>query len=357
MCDVQKLIIEAMKSYLYAVSAILSAITLAGCGGSAATKVPTGPVVLKGAGATAPYLAYSKWIEEYKKVDPGVQIQYQATGSGDGIKQLQAGAVDFAASDIPLTDQEVAGMSVKPLHFPALVGAIVPVYNLSGVKDNLQFTGDALAGIFSGKIKTWNDPAIAKANPGAGLPGTRIKIVHRSDVSGSTYALTDFLSLVNAPWKASIGKGGTVTWPGGEGAVGNEALAELVKKTPDSIGYVELNYAKTQGLRYGAVQNAAGKFQMPDIEALGSAEDVAQEMKDDFRGSIANSPAKNAYPISTLTWLLVPSKIADDAKRKAMREFLEWAYGPGQKIANSLDYDELQAPLIDRVRAQVKDIH
>src|SRR5215471_19239004 len=189
------------------------------------------------------------------------------------------------------------------------------------------------------------------------LPANGIRVVHRSDASGSTYALTDFLTQVNGAWKNGPGKGGTVTWPGGEAAAGNEALAELVKKTPDSIGYVELNYAKAQGLRYGAVRNASGKFQRPDIEALGKAEDMAQGMNDDFRGSIVNSPAKNAYPISTLTWLIVPSEIHDDAKRKAMRAFLEWAYGAGQKIVNSMDYDELQAPLIDRVRAQVKDIH
>lgn len=234
--------------------AATSALVLTGCGSDAATKAPSGPVVLKGAGATAPYLAYSKWIEEYKKVEPGVDIQYQPTGSGDGIKQLQAGTVDFAASDIPLTDQEVAGLRVKPLHFPTMVGAIVPVYNLGGVRD-LQFTGDTLAGIFSGKIKTWNDRAMVKANPAAALPARRIKVVHRSDASGSTYALTDFLSQVNEPWKASIGKGGTANWPVGEAVAGNEALAELVKKTPDSIGYVELNYAIAQKLSYGSVQN------------------------------------------------------------------------------------------------------
>ena len=329
-------------------------LTLTGCG-SAASKVPSGPVVLKGAGATAPYLAYSKWFEAYKSEEPNVEVQYQPTGSGEGIRQLEAGAVNFAASDIPLTDEQMAKFTVKPLHFPTLIGAIVPVYNITGVRD-LKFTVEALAGIFSGKIKSWNDPALAKANPGVNLPSRHIVVVHRGDASGSTYVFTDFLSKVSDQWKKDIGQGETVNWPDGEAGNGSEALAELVKKTPNSIGYVELNYAVKQNLTYGAVKNAAGKFQKPDLEALGAAVDTAQNMTKDFRMSIVNASAPGAYPICTLTWLIVPRQTGSPAKQQAMKRFLRWAYGDGQKLAMQMEYGVLQPPLLDRVREQVGDI-
>ncbi|HJZ95528.1 MAG TPA: phosphate ABC transporter substrate-binding protein PstS [Candidatus Solibacter sp.] len=347
-----------MKSDIRAVSCLflaLAAIGLSGCSSQANSTAPAGPVTLKGAGATAPYLAYTKWIDAYKKEAPAVTVQYQATGSGDGLKQLESGAVDFAASDVPLSDEEMARMSVKPLHFPTLIGAIVPVYNLAGIGE-LKFTGDTLAGVFSGKIKSWNDPALAKANSGVALPASRIVVVHRADASGSTFAFTDFLARVNEPWKSAIGADATVKWPVGEAAAGNEALAALVKKTPNSIGYVELNYAIEQQLAYGAVQNSGGKFRKADLESMGAAIDGVQNMKNDFRASIVNARADAAYPISTLTWLVVPSRFSDAGKLKAMKEFLRWIYGPGQKLAMSTDYGVLQPPLLNYVNDQVGEI-
>jgi phosphate transport system substrate-binding protein len=345
-----------MYRHLIAFFTFTICLILAGCGGAATSTAPAGPVVLKGAGATAPYLAYSKWLEAYKKEDPATNIEYVATGSGDGLRQLEAGTVDFAASDIPLTDAEIATLKIKPLHFPTLIGAIVPVYNLPDIAD-LKFTGEALAGIFSGKIKSWNDPALAKTNPGVALPATRILVIHRSDASGSTHVLTDFLTQVNPAWKKDIGVGATVKWPVGQAVTRNEGLAEAVKKMPHSIGYVELNYAIEQKLPYGSVRNAAGKFQKPDLQALGAAVDAAQSQTSDFRVNIVNSKAEGAYPIATLTWLIVPSQIPDGAKQKAMKRFLRWAYAQGQKIAMQMDYDVLQPPLLDRVRDQIGDIH
>jgi phosphate transport system substrate-binding protein len=333
----------------------LAAIVLTGCSGPATATAPAVPVTLKGAGATAPYLAYSKWIEAYKKDNPTVAVEYKATGSGDGIEELKSGAVDFAASDIPLTDTELAQFKVKPLHFPTLIGAIVPVYNLAGIS-NLRFSGDSLAGIFSGKIKTWNDPVLVKINPGVALPAAHIAVVHRSDASGSSFALTDYLAKVSPVWKSAVGFGATVKFPAGESAAGNEALAQLVKKTSNSIGYVELNYAVEQQLSRGAVQNAAGKFISADLESMGAAIDAAQNMKSDFRASIVNAAPDKAYPVSTLTWLLVPSHIEDAAKLKAMKSFLHWVYGDGQKLAMSTDYGVLQPPLLNYVNDQIGDI-
>jgi phosphate transport system substrate-binding protein len=328
---------------------------LIGCSSQATTTVPTGPVTLKAAGATAPYLAYSKWLEAYKKENPDVTIEYQAIGSGEGLAQLKSGAIDFAASDMPVADDEVAKFKGKVLHFPTLIGAIVPVYNLPGVSD-LRFTGDALAGVFSGKIKTWNDPVLAKINPGVTLPSSRIVVVHRSDASGSTYALTDYLSKVSPAWKKDVGTGATVQWPHGESAGGNEALAQFVKKTPNSIGYVELNYAGEQKLSHAAVENAAGKFRKADLESMGAAIENAQNMKSDFRVSIVNAASEKAYPISTLTWLIVPNHFTDPGKQKAMKAFLRWVYDGGQKLAMSTDYGVLQPPLLNYVNDQIGDI-
>jgi phosphate transport system substrate-binding protein len=327
-----------------------------GCSGQATPTAPAGPVTLKAAGATAPYLAYSKWVDAYKKENATVTIEYQAIGSGEGLALLKSGTVDFAASDIPLSDAELATFKTKPLHFPTLIGAIVAVYNLPGVNE-LKFSGDALAGVFSGKIKTWNDPAIAKINPGVTLPASRIVVAHRSDASGSTYAFTDYLSKVSPSWKKGVGAGGTVQWPTGQSAAGNEAMAKLVKKTPNSIGYVELNYAGEQQLTHAALQNSAGQFRKADLESIGASIDKAQNMKSDFRASIVNAGSDKAYPITTLTWLIVPSQISDPAKLKATKEFLRWVYDGGQKLAMSTDYGVLQPPLLNYVNDQIGDIH
>jgi len=336
---------------------VIASITiLGGCDGGKARET-SGPVVLKGAGATAPYLAYAKWIADFKKDVPTVDVQYRPTGSGDGIQQLEAGSVDFAASDIPLDDSEMKKMKVKPFHFPTLIGAIVPVYNLPGLSKDLQFTGDALAGIFSGKIKTWNDPILVKANPDVTLPTKPIALVHRSDASGSTYALTEYLGQVSPVWKQNIGRGATVKWPAGESASGNEALAELVKKTPYTIGYVELNYAIEQKLAYGLVQNSSGKFRKPTLEALAAAIGSEEALLKDFRTPIANAASPEAYPICTLTWLLIPSEISDPAKQKEMKRFLRWGYDAGIKLAMSMDYGILPPKLLEAVKDQVEKIH
>lgn len=330
------------------------ALALSGCSSNNTTNA-AGPLVLQGAGATAPLLAYSRWIEAYAKVEPAVRIDYKATGSGDGLARLEQAKVDFAASDIPLTDERMAAMKARPLHFPALMGAIVPVYNLPGIIE-LKFSGEALAGIFSGRIKNWNDPAMAKLNPGVALPSSRIVVVHRADSSGSTYVFTDFLSKTSPRWKAEIGMGATVAWPVGEGQSGNDALAKAIRSTPASIGYVELNYANAQQLTYGAVQNASGRFKKPDLEALGAAIEAAQGMKKDFRTSLTNAPGENAYPICTLTWLIVPERIENPAKLKQLKSFLRWIYEDGQKIAMSMDYGVIQPPLRDHVRDQIADL-
>jgi len=327
---------------------------LSGCSGSKTTSAG-GPVVLQGAGATAPLLAYSKWIEAYAKVEPAVKIHYEATGSGDGIAKLEQEKVDFAASDIPLTDEQMSKIRSRPYHFPALMGAIVPVYNLPGIIE-LKFSGETLAGIFSGRVKNWNDAALAKLNPGVALPSSRIAVLHRADASGSTYVFTDFLSKTSPRWKQEIGMGATVAWPTGDAQRGNEALAKAIKSTPASIGYVELNYANAQSLTYGAVQNAAGKFKKPDLEALGAAIEVAQGMKHDFRASLTNAPGENAYPICTLTWLIVPENIENPAKLKQLKSFLRWMYEDGQKIAMSMDYGVIQPPLRDYARDQVANL-
>jgi len=331
------------------VTVVLS--VLMGCSAKT-SSAPNTPVSLKGAGATAPYFVYSKWMDAYRNAEPRVHLQYEPTGSGAGIRALKAQTVDFAASDIPLSDEEIGTMSVKPLHFPTLVGAIVPVYNVPKV-GTLNFTGEVLSGIFSGRIRSWNDRALLQLNPTAALPASPIIVVHRGDSSGSTYAFTDYLSQVSETWRKDIGRGGTVPWPVGEAASGNPAMAELVKKTPYSIGYVELNYAIQDTLSYGFVRNAEGKFEKPDFRAVGAAANAVETMKTDFRASIANSSAKGAYPICTLTWLIVPSHIADTGKLREMKKFLRWAYSDGQEIALKMDYGILQPPFLNYVRDQI----
>jgi phosphate transport system substrate-binding protein len=333
----------------------LSSLLIVSCGGSSDSKSTPGPLVIKGAGATAPNLAYAQWFPEFVKGEPGLKVEYQANGSGEGVRLFLSGAVDFAASEIPLTDEQIAKLPAKPLHFPTLVSAIVPVYNVANAPD-LKFTPAALAGIFSGKIKTWSDPAIAQANPGVALPAAHIVVVHRSDASGSTYTFTEFLSKTNPAWKKDIGQGAEVKWPVGEGAAGSQALADLVKKTPNSIGYVELNYAEGDKLSSGAVKNAAGKFQKAELMTLGAAVDSAQNQKTDFRVSITNPESADAYPICTLTWLIVSGHVEDIVRQKAIKRFLRYNLTEGQQIAMKMDYGVLQPPLIDRIRDQVDEV-
>ena len=281
---------------------------------------------INAAGATFPYPIYSKWFDEYHKLHPNAQINYQSIGSGGGIRQLTDKTVDFGASDGPMTDDQLKQAGFTILHFPTVLGADVPSYNIPGVTAELKFTPEALAGIYLGKITKWNDPAIAGPNPGVKLPAEDIVVVHRSDGSGTTYIWTDYLSKVSPEWKSKVGTNTSVNWPVGLGGKGNEGVAGLVKQTPDSIGYIELIYAVQNNIPYGWVKNPAGDFIKPSLAGVSAAAaGAAKSMPDDFRVSITNAPGKTAYPISSFTWLLIPAQIQDAAKKAAIKDFLAWA--------------------------------
>ena len=322
---------------------------------AAGISVLTGAVAaaltLTGAGATFPYPIYSKWFNEYHKLHPDVEINYQSIGSGGGIRQVTEGTVDFGASDGPMTDPQLAEFKAKRgsevLHFPTVLGAAVPSYNIPGVSAELNFTPEALAGIYLGKITKWNDPEIAKANSSVKLPANDIVVLHRAESSGTTYCWSDYLSKVSPEWKSKVGTATAVNWPVGLGARGNEGVAGQLKQTANTIGYVELIYALQNHLPYGKVRNAAGAFVKPDLASVtDAAAGAAAHMPADFRVSITNAPGKNAYPISTFTWLLVPAKIQDPAKRKAVVDFLHWMLGPGQQMTEALAYAPLPKPVV-----------
>jgi len=309
-------------------------------------------VLINAGGATFPYPIYSKWFDEYHKKFPNVAINYASIGSGGGIAQVTAGTVDFGASDGPMTDAAIKEFQDKRgsaiLHFPTVLGADVPTYNIPGVTASLNFTGDALAGIFMGKIIKWDDPEITKANPGVKLPSNNIVVVHRSDNSGTTYIWTDYLSKASKEWEMKVGRGNGVNWPVGLGGKGNEGVSGSVQQTANSLGYVELAYAIQNKMTYGKVKNAAGEFVQASLASVTAAAAGMKEMPEDFRVSITNAPGKGVYPISSFTWLLIPSKIADPAKKKAIKEFLTWMLADGQKLTEPLLY----APLPKAVVAQ-----
>ena len=304
-------------------------------------------VLITAAGATFPYPIYSKWFEEFDKAHPDVEINYQSIGSGGGIRQLTEATVDFGASDMPMTDEQISKVKIRPLHFPTVLGGIVPTYNLPGVTQDLKFTPEALAGIYLKKITKWNDAALTKVNPGVKLPNEDIVVVHRSDGSGTTFVFTDYLSKVSPEWKKEVGSNTSVKWPTGLGQKGNEGVAGLVKQTPYAIGYVELIYAIQNKMGYGLMQNAAGTFLKADFNSVTeAAAGAARNMPDDFRVSITNAPGKNAYPISTFTWLLIPSTIADASKKKTIIEFLHWMLTDGQKYCANLGYAPLPKQVV-----------
>jgi phosphate transport system substrate-binding protein len=321
----------------------------------------TGQTLINGAGATFPAPLYQKWFSDYRSADPSVQINYQAIGSGGGIRQVTEGTVDFGASDGPMTDEQLKAYRDKNnfdvLHFPTVLGAAVPTYNVEGLTESLSFTPDALAGIFLGKITKWNDPAIQKPNPKVKLPDKDIVVVHRSDGSGTTYCWTDYLSKVSPEWQKSVGKNTSVKWPVGLGAKGNEGVTGLVKQTDGSIGYVELIYASKNKLAYGSVRNSSGQFVKADLKSVAAAAaGAAKTMPDDFRVSITDAPGKEVYPISTFTWLLIPSHISDAGKRTAMTKFLKWALTNGQSSAAALEYAELPKPVQTKELAAIAKI-
>ncbi len=306
---------------------------------------------LNGAGATFPYPMYSKWFNEYHNLHPAIEINYQSIGSGGGIRQVTAGTVDFGASDGPMTDQQLADAKVKILHLPTVLGSDVPAYNIPGVKGELKLTPEAIAGIYLGKITSWNDPAIAKVNPGVSLPNQSIIVVHRSDGSGTTYVWTDYLSKISSEWNSQVGKGTSVRWPVGLGAKGNEGVAGMIRQMEGAFGYVELVYAVQNNISYGSVRNAAGAFVKASLDSITAAAASMKAMPADFRVSITNAPGKDAYPISSFTWLLVPAEWKDKTKQKVMVDFLNWMLEQGQTMTAQLYY----APLPDGVKQKERE--
>jgi phosphate transport system substrate-binding protein len=303
---------------------------------------------LVGAGATFPYPIYSKWFSEYAAAHPGVTINYQSIGSGGGIKQFTSGLVDFGASDMPMTDDALAASKVKLVHIPTVLGAVVPIFNVPGVSD-VKFSGDVLADIFLGKINNWNDPRVAKDNPGVKLPDQKIIVVHRSDGSGTTFILTDYFSKVSNEWANGPGKGTSPAWPVGVGGKGNEGVAGMVRELPGAVGYVELIYALQNKISFGEVKNAAGNWERASIEGVTEAGSNVKVIPADYRVSITNAPGANAYPISSFTYLLIPVHSPDAAKAKVLKDLLSWIVNSGESEVSNLSYAPLPKALADRV--------
>jgi phosphate transport system substrate-binding protein len=311
-------------------------------------------MMINGAGATFPYPIYSKWFDEYAKVDPSVRFNYQSIGSGGGQKQILSQTVDFGASDGPMSDDNLSKAPGKLLHIPTVAGAVVMTYNLPG-NPSLKLDGETIANIYLGTIKKWNDPKIAALNAGTKLPDTDIVVVHRSDGSGTTFIFTDYLSKVSAEWKQKVGNNTSVNWPTGIGGKGNEGVSGQVKQTPGAIGYVELIYAIQNKMPYAEVKNAAGQFVKPTIESVTAALATAN-IPDDFRFSMTNAPGSNAYPIAGATWLLVYEQQKDPAKGKKLVEFLKWALTKGEGMVKDLNYAPLPDPVQQRVLKRIDEI-
>jgi phosphate transport system substrate-binding protein len=344
-----------MKNLFGAITIVLF-VVLAGCGESATPSAADlnkggaasgGKVLISAAGATFPYPIYSKWFNEYRKKFPQVEINYQSIGSGGGVRQVTEGTVDFGASDMPMTDEQLGQAKTKIFHFPTVLGAVVPAYNIPGVAQELSFTPEALAGIFLGKIKKWNDPAITKANAGVTLPAKDIVVIHRAEGSGTTFVWVDYLSKISPEWKSKVGVNSAVNWPVGLGGKGNEGVAGAIQQTPNSLGYVELIYAIQNNMPYAKVENSSGKFVKADLMSVtAAAAGAAKQMPEDFRVSITNPPGAEAYPIASFTWLLIPSKIQDEAKKKAIKDFLQWMLTDGQNMVEALSYAKLPSEVV-----------
>ena len=334
----------------------LNVVIVSACGpsGKAATRVT-------GAGSTFAYPLYSKWADAFGKSHPDVQIDYQPLGSSAGINLVTSGRADFGGTDGPMTDQQlkefVEQRGCAVLHIPMALGADVPSYNVPGITTSLKFTPQALAGIFLGTITKWNDPALTSVNADVALPDNPITVVHRSDGSGTTYVWTDYLSKVSEDWQRRAGRNTSVKWPVGVAATGNQGVAEMIKATPNSVGYVELTYAIRETLLYGDVQNLAGEFVKADFHTVtAAATESLATMPPDFRVSITNPPGAHAYPIASFTWALVPTKITDAAKRQSLVAFLNWGLTDGQAFAEELAYARLPDTLIEKVKTLVAQI-
>jgi phosphate transport system substrate-binding protein len=339
-----------------AIVAVLAAsfvLSLIGCGSSSSS----GEVRLQGAGATFPNPIYQVWFSEYNKITPNAKFDYQSLGSGAGIKQIISQTVDFGGSDAPMKDADLQSAPGEILHIPTVLGAVVITYNLPGVGSELKLSPEAIAGIFLGTIKKWNDPQIASLNTGVTLPDAAITSVHRSDGSGTTFVFTDYLSKVSPEWKQKVGAGTSVEWPGGLGAKGNEGVTAQVKQTPNSIGYVELIYAEENKLSVASVKNAAGEIIHPSLASTtAAAAGAVADIPDDLRVSITNPPGKDAYPIASFTYLLVYKEQKDQAKGKALVDFLWWATHDGQSIAGTKSYAPLPKEVVAKAEQKIKSI-
>jgi len=314
-------------------------------------------IMLNGAGATFPYPVYSKWFSDYNKTHSDIEINYQSIGSGGGIRQLLSGTVDFGASDVPMSDEQLGQAKSKILHFPTVLGAVVPTYNIPGISQELNFTPEILVGIYLGRITKWNDGEIAKPNQGVNLPGQDIVVVHRAEASGTSYVWTDYLSKVSTEWESKVGRSPSVNWPVGLGGKGNEGVTGLVKQTPGAIGYVELIYAVQNQIPYGRVRNSAGAFVKAELASVtAAAAGFAKTMPEDFRVSITNPPGKAAYPICSFTYLLVPTRIEDANKKRVIKDFLNWMLNDGQKAAEPLSYARLPKEVVAKELKQISQI-
>jgi len=326
------------------------------------SDAPAGLVLINGAGATFPYPIYSKWFDQYHRLFPQIQINYQSIGSGGGIRQVIEGTVDFGATDSPMTDAQLREAKTKILHFPTVLGAVVPVYNIPGITEEINgiteinFTPDALAGIFLGKITKWNDPELKRVNAGLNLPDKGIVVVHRSDGSGTTYVWTDYLGKVSPEWKSKVGVNTSVNWPAGLGGKGNEGVAGLIKQTPYSIGYLEFIYAIHNKMAYGRVRNSDDNFVKADLDSVAAAAAGVKTIPADFRVSITNASGHDSYPISSFTWLLIPSKIPDPAKKEAIVDFLNWMLDDGQQMVEALAYAKLPKELVEMEQKAIASI-
>ena len=346
-------------SFLRHASLALAAVVVTACGGGTQQSGSTQSASLQinGAGATFPYPIYSKWFAEYNKVHPNVQINYQSIGSGGGIRQLLNQTVFFGASDGPMTDEQLKSAPGPILHLPMVLGAVVPVYNIPGVTAELKFTGPLIADLYLGKVRKWNDPAIAKLNPGVKLPATDVTIVHRSDGSGTTYIFVDYLSKVSDEFKTKVGVNTSVNWPVGVGGKGNEGVSGLVSQTPGSFGYVELIYALQNKITFGDVQNASGEFVKASVDAVTkAAAAAAANMPADFRVSITNAQGAGAYPVASFTWILLDENPTDKGAAKAMVDFMHWALTDGQKYCADLGYAPLPETVVNLEQAALQKI-
>jgi phosphate transport system substrate-binding protein len=345
---------ECVKSTLLTltVAALLTAGCSAGSDDNSGQAATASTQQLTGAGSTFVYPVLSAWAADYRK-QAGTSVNYQSIGSGGGISQVKAGTVDFGASDQPLDSAELATSNLA--QFPIVIGGIVPVINLTGVEPGkLRLTGPLLAGIFAGRVKTWNDPSIVKINPGTKLPGAPISVVHRSDGSGTTFNFTHYLSQVSPSWKAGPGEGKTVSWPTGVGGKGNEGVAAYVKQLPNSIGYVEYAYVLQNGMNYASLQNAAGNFVLPSAETFSNAAATADWAKaQDFNLVMTNAPGPDAYPITASVFVLMPTKAKDPARSKAALEFFRYVLNSGQDQAKKLDYVPLPPELVKQIEAYI----